>query len=193
VRWVQQVSKCKICRAEFTKRSMTHKACSPECAIELGKRQKQAKERKEIRKRKLALKTRTQWLKEAQIDFNRYIRERDRLAGLPCISCGRFHTGSYDAGHYRSVGAAPQLRFHEDNCHRQCVPCNQHKSGNAIEYRIKLVERIGRERVEALESDNSVKKYTIAEAQAIRAEYRDKLMALGNANVTGLAPTQVEK
>jgi hypothetical protein len=59
--------------------------------------------------------------------------------------------------------------------------------GNQLEYRRGLVARIGVERVEALERDNSVKKYTISEAQAIRAEYREKLKALGNVELTGAA------
>jgi len=173
------VKQCPICTAEFTPKKMGQKGCSPICQKEIER------QRKILKQRKLALRTRTQWLKEAQIEFNRYIRERD--SALPCISCGRFHAGSYDAGHYRSIGAAPQLRFHEDNCWKQCVPCNQHKSGNSVEYRIRLVERIGVERVEALERDNSVRKYTIEEAQAIKAEYRAKLKALDNAQVQAAA------
>ena len=157
---------------------MMHKCCSPECAQEFVRRDREKKDRKETRTKLTALKTRSEWLKEAQVEFNRYIRERDR--DLPCISCGRFHGGSYDAGHYRSVGAAPHLRFNEDNCWRQCVPCNQHKAGNAIEYRIRLVERIGVERVEALERNNEIRKWTIDDAKRIKAEYRDKLKALKN-------------
>jgi 5-methylcytosine-specific restriction endonuclease McrA len=155
---------------------MTHKCCTPECAQEYARIEREKKDRKETRTKLTALKTRSEWLKEAQVEFNRYIRERDR--DLPCISCGRFHGGSYDAGHYRSVGAAPHLRFNEDNCWRQCVPCNQHKAGNAIEYRIHLVERIGTERVSSLESDNSVRKWSIDDAKRIKAEYRDKFKEL---------------
>ncbi|WP_221290116.1 recombination protein NinG [Massilia aurea] len=65
-----------------------------------------------------------------------------RAEALRCISCGRHHTGIRDAGHYRSDGAQPALRFHEDDADKQCVPCNQHKGGNAIEYRIALRTRI---------------------------------------------------
>lgn len=172
------MSKCKICRAEFQKRSMTHKACSPECAIAYAEHQREKRERKDTRKRKESLKTRSQWLKEAQVEFNRFIRERDRY--LPCVSCGRHHDGSYDAGHYRSIGAAPQLRFHENNCHKQCVPCNQHKSGNAIEYRLGLVKRIGVEAVEELEQSNEPAKFTIDDAKRIKAEYKAKYQELRN-------------
>lgn len=173
------MTKCKVCRSEYVKFRMAQKCCSPECAIEYARREREKKDRKETRTKLAALKTRAQWLKEAQVEFNRYIRERDR--DLPCISCGRFHTGSHDAGHYRSIGAAPHLRFNEDNCWRQCVPCNQFKSGNAIEYRINLVKRIGVERVEALESNNEARKWTIAEAKEIKVAYRNKLKQLQSA------------
>ena len=44
--------------------------------------------------------------------------------------------------------------------------------------RIGLVARIGLEAVEALESDNSTKKWTREELIAIRDEYRKKLKAM---------------
>jgi len=70
-------------------------------------------------------------------------------------------TGSrVDAGHYRSRGAAPHLRFNVFNCHAQSVKDNRHLSGNIVEYRMRLIERIGLERVERLEQDHSYRKYT---------------------------------
>jgi len=76
------------------------------------------------------------------------------------------------------VGAAPQLRFDERNVHKQCVPCNQHKSGNAIEYRIGLCRRIGQTVVELLETSNEIKRWTIEEAKEIKATYKAKLKEL---------------
>jgi len=170
------MSKCKVCKGEFQKRSMTHKVCSPECAAQYAETERLRKQNRERRQQRERLKTRSQWLREAQAEFNKYIRLRDR--DLPCISCGRYHDGAYDAGHYRSVGAAPQLRFDEDNCHKQCVPCNQFKAGNAIEYRIRLIERIGEERVGLLEGQQSSVKWTIDDAKRIKAEYREKCRQL---------------
>ena len=158
------------------KRSISHKCCSPECALEFAKQEREKANRKDYRERKELMKSRSQWLKEAQAVFNQFIRERDK--NLPCISCGRFHQGSYDAGHYRSVGAAPELRFNEFNVARQCVPCNQHKSGNIVEYRINLVKKIGQDKVEWLEGKHEPKKYTIEDAKRIKSEYKDKLKGL---------------
>jgi hypothetical protein len=168
--------KCAECRQEFMPYRSTQKVCSPACAQKLAEKKREKVERAADRQKRESLKTLRDYLKETQIVFNAYIRERDR--DMPCISCGRHHTGSYDAGHYRSVGAAPQLRFNEDNCHKQCVPCNQFKSGNAVEYRIRLIGRIGLERVQALESECKPLKITIDEAKQIKALYKAKLKEL---------------
>lgn len=139
-------------------------------------------ERAEIRRRKEAIKTIPVLIREAQTAFNAFIRARDEKQ--PCISCGKppgdmteLHAGR-DAGHYRSTGSAPHLRYHEDNCHAQCVKCNQWKAGNAVDYRIGLIARIGQARVEALESANEVHKWTREELIEIRDTYRRKLREL---------------
>lgn len=167
---------CKHCKTRFTPIKPLQIVCTWECGREYIQTQAKKAERKADRAKRERLKTRSDWAREAQAAVNAFVRERDR--NLPCISCGRFHTGSWDAGHYRSTGAAPGLRFDLANIHRQCVPCNQHKSGNAIEYRIGLVKRIGLAEVERLESDNTPKKWTIEELKAIRDEYRMKLKQL---------------
>jgi hypothetical protein len=128
--------------------------------------------RKEYRSAKQKMKSRADWLREAQAAFNRYIRLRDH--DKPCISCGRQHQGQWHAGHYRSVGACPELRFMELNVHKQCAPCNDHLSGNIVEYRRGLIERIGIDQVEWLEGNHEAKKYTIEEIKAIKAEYTHK-------------------
>ena len=134
------------------------------------------KKRNQSFKKKVADSDRSAWAKKAQAAFNSFIRMRDDL--LPCISCGRYHSGQYHAGHYRSVGAAKQLRFNEINCHKQCAPCNNHKSGNITEYRINLIKKIGVESVELLENSNDVKRYSIDEYRDIEATYKAKLKGL---------------
>lgn len=164
--------------------------CSPDCGLIVAKKrvpaikERKAKEaRAEHRAAKERVKTRSQWLKEAQTAFNAYIRARDE--GLPCISCGQYVsdadllTGSrMDAGHYRSTGSSPELRFEESNCHAQCVKCNRYLSGVAADYRIGLIQRIGVERVEWLEGPQEPKHYTIDDLRGVRDLYRAKLKAL---------------
>jgi len=114
-------------------------------------------------------------MKDAQQAFNEFIRWRDQVAGHACISSGRpldWSGNQTDAGHYRSVGSAPHLRFDERNCHAQSKQDNRFLSGNAVDYRIGLIARIGQAAVEALEADQSVKKYTIDDLKALTAHYR---------------------
>lgn len=168
--------KCPICKEHFMPRVPLQKVCSPKCAMEYAKQQSDKAERKRIKERLDAIKPRSAWIKEAQAAFNAYIRERDHA--LPCISCGRHHGGDNHAGHYRTTAAAPQLRYDEDNVHKQCCTCNTYQHGNIVEYRINLIKRIGEERVGRLESDNSVKKYSIDELKEIKETYKNKLKEL---------------
>lgn len=133
-------------------------------------------ERKRIKEKKQKLKTRNEHLRDAQTAFNAFIRARD--ANEPCISCGRFHTGQYHAGHYRTVGANPELRFEELNCHKQCSACNNHLSGNLVKYRINLIKKIGTEKVEWLEGNHPAKHYQVSEIIELKARYRAKTRGL---------------
>ena len=181
---------CRWCRGPFTPARALQKVCSPACAhaltnAENAKKAAKAKalEAKQDRAKRIALKTIPELKKEAQHAFNAYIRARDRLAGFPCVCCGKPLDwgrlgGAVDAGHYRSTGSADHLRFREDNCHAQRSDCNRFGAGRAVDYRIGLLSRIGRERIEALEADNATHKWTREELIAIRDEYRAKARAI---------------
>jgi len=184
------VTKCKICRAEFVKRSMTHKSCSPECAEIFGreqtKKQVAKKEREETKVRKEKLKGRRDYIREAKTAMHAYVRARD--AGKQCISCDTWLPvesklgGGLDAGHFRSVGSAKHLEFDERNVHGQCKHCNQYLAGNALEYRKGLIKRFNAEFVEGLENDNEPRKLTIDDLKEIKNKYREKLKSLSRAN-----------
>ncbi len=109
----------------------------------------------------------------AQTAFNAYIRFRDNE--LPCISCGRNHVGQYHAGHYRSRGAHPELRFEELNCHKQCAPCNNHLSGNISNYRPALIDKIGMDKVDWLEGPHELIKYSCEDLKRVELKYKRKL------------------
>ena len=180
--------RCKVCRGDFIKRNMSHKVCSPECGLALAlevrnkqERRAAAAERVKDRVKREALKTRSDHMKAAQVAFNAFIRERDRQAGHPCISSGRaldWNGNAVDAGHYRSVGSAPHMRFDERNCHAQSKQDNRYGSGAAVDYRIGLIARIGQADVDAIEAKQDGGKWSIPELIAIRDEYRAKLKAL---------------
>ncbi len=192
----------KACRQWFHPVRDGQVVCSFECASAIGKEQtakareaaqqkeaqRQRTEEKAGRQRRKAkresFKTKAQWDKEAQSAFNRYIRIRDE--GKECVSCGNpllgksnYLTGSaIDASHYRSRGSASHLKFNVFNVHSSCTRCNRQLSGNAVEYRIRLIERIGLERVERLESDNEPRRFDIPYLQRIKSVFTRKARAL---------------
>jgi hypothetical protein len=113
-------------------------------------------------------------VKKAQTAFNGFIRARD--AGKPCICCGKplgTEPNTFDAGHYRSVGSAPHMRFVEENVHGQSKHCNNYLAGNAVEYRKGLIARIGLEEVERIESDQTLRKYTREGLIELAKHYRE--------------------
>lgn len=170
--------RCKHCKTTFTPKHFNQKNCmeTDECVgaflSDLSKANN-TKWRKEKKERKEALKTRSEWMQDLQDVFNTFIRTRDK--DKPCISCGTF-TGKMNAGHYKSVGGSPELRFNELNVHKQCEYCNTHLSANLIEYRIGLVKRIGVEQVEFLErKDHAPLKLSVDEIKEQIKVYRDKI------------------
>lgn len=177
-----KLKKCKICREPFVPRNMGHVACKPECAqihcATVAAKQKakvQRQERAQDKVKREGMKTYPQLIREAQAAFNLVVRMRDQFAGYACISSGRpldWNGNAVDAGHYRSTGSAPHLRFNFDNCHAQSKHDNQYKAGNAVDYRIGLIARIGLDRVEALEADNAPRKWTHDELRAMKSEFQ---------------------
>ena len=152
------------------------KTClEPKCIIAWNKKVKADKWNKEKKILKEKLKTKGDYEKELQTVFNAFIRLRDK--GDNCISCGN-KCKKENAGHYRSVGSCASLRFEELNVHLQCEYCNTHLHGNLINYRISLINKIGLESVEYLESFNDLKKYSIDELKGLKELYKLKIKNL---------------
>jgi len=168
---VSKAKVCKVCKADFNPMRSLQSVCGPRCAVKHsgltnGKAREKAAQ-KAHRARKDAIKTRADWAKEAQKEFNLFIRARD--AHQPCISCGQSpNQGQRHASHYRSVAAASHLRFNAWNVHASCAQCNSMKSGNVVEYRIALVRKIGQDRVESLEYSNDPRTFDIDELKRIK-------------------------
>ena len=178
--------KCSYCKqkipAETAIRGGLRAFCSMEHLIAFAKSEEgQAVVRKSVRqdtKEQLAkMRTKSDWVKLAQKAVNAWVRFRDR--DKPCISCGNLPQqklgGTMDAGHYRSRGAAGHLRFNTNNIHAQCVKCNRHLSGNAVEFRINLIRRIGEDKVQQLEADSSLRNFDVHYLQRITEVFRKRL------------------
>jgi len=183
---------CKSCKTKFQPDRPFQDACSVPCAIDLIGIRKQKAWKKETRDRKKKLKTKAQWIKDAQNNaFNPYIRKRDE--DLPCISCGRmdyeitenYTGGKWDCGHFKTVGGFPELRFHPMNAHKQCKSCNggsgkytKKDKSVAINYRQNLIDRIGIEMVEYLEGPHKAQNWTIEDIVGIKQYYKDLIKQL---------------
>lgn len=182
--------KCKGCKQYFSRDSTIKinagRFCKIDCAMQYGQEKAaEAKKRKikkdqkikaaNHRKAKERLKTNSQLIKEAQASINKYVRERDFLLG--CISCDKTKQeiennqswkvgGAWDAGHYKTRGARPQLRFNLWNINKQCKSCNagSHKNSAKSEsvgntYTKNLTKKIGSHKVEFLETYQGKSRY----------------------------------
>ncbi|MDR0805968.1 MAG: recombination protein NinG [Enterobacteriaceae bacterium] len=171
---------CPICGVKFVKMRIGQKTCfNGKCALAFARQEKKKKEEKAerrlLREKRRELRPRAEYLKDAQRAVNAYVRERDK--NKPCVSCGTTEA-KWDAGHYRTTAAAPQLRFDPRQIHKQCSVCNQHKSGNIVSYRAELIRRIGVEAVEEIENSNEIKRWSIEELKAVREQFKFQLTQL---------------
>ncbi|HBM9480540.1 TPA: recombination protein NinG [Klebsiella oxytoca] len=196
----------KACRQWFHPVRDGQVVCSFECASAIGKEQtakaREAAKQKEAqrqrteekagrqrRKARLAeLRPNCYYKAQAQQAFNAFIRARD--ADLPCISCGEtnppdLHGGQWDCGHFKTVGANPELRFEERNAHKQCKSCNAgagkytaKEATVAQQYEAGLVVRYGQDYVDWLNGPHEMTNYRREDFIRIRDEYRAKLIAL---------------
>jgi len=185
----QKTKKCKVCKLEFRPFNSMAKACSPKCALQIATEARRKREKKEA----------TQWVKdnkplpklkaEAQTAINAYVRIRDYHLG--CISCsdskeeveqkqGWKHGGVWDAGHFKSRGACPQLRFNLKNINKQCKSCNggskySHKEKTVSQkYEDNLILKIGKDEVEKLNNDQSFSDYSREYLERIKRIFNKK-------------------
>lgn len=196
--------RCRICQEPYKPRyTSLQKTCNdPKCILAWGRKQQEKAvearrkaERKALRVRKEAIKTKPQLIKTAQEGaFNPYIRARD--SGMPCPTCGRSEAevngsdgwrpgGAWDCGHIIAVGAEPGLRFHEFNAMRQCKNCNggsgQYTRKNhtiSAVYKEAAIGRFGARMVEWLEGPHETQNWTHEDLRDIKQYYRDKIKLL---------------
>ena len=174
------MKKCKSCGEKFKpKYSTTQPVCSFECALKYNKKEKVKEWKSKKKKIKESLKTKQNYEKELEAIFNRFIRLRDK--DEPCISCDK-PAGQYKltAGHFYPAGSYKNLRFNEDNVHGQCwFNCNKNRHGNLLEYRPRLIKKIGQDRMAELERlKNIPAHYSIEEIKELKILYKQKIKEL---------------
>lgn len=193
--------RCRHCRtykrAETMRLVPAGAFCNDDCATAYAienrpKGQKiQAKAHKERKKRNRENDHKWQTAR-TQAVFNQLIRLLDREQ--PCISCGRYVCGHiWDCGHFKTVGAYPQLRFEPLNAFKQGSNCNrpnERRQGNAASvadgFQRGIVERFGHAHLEWLGRYHPPKHYTCAELAELRAVFAAEVALLKK----GLPPSR---
>ena len=108
--------RCKNCKNKFEPVRFNQKYCLEAECIRVWVESEKAKQWKKTKaKAKLDLMTLSDYLKLAQITFNKYINLRDN--DKPCISCDKPITGRVNASHFWNANNHYNVRFNEDNIH----------------------------------------------------------------------------
>ena len=134
---------CRVCKGDIVNpyRS-TQIVCSPACSIAYMQEKRKRDQAKRLKKKAIAFKAETRKRREAimtlsdhaelaQKAVNAYVLVRDQKRA--CVSCGTTEA-RWNAGHYRPVSVAKQLRYNTLNIWKQCVRCNKEASRTASRY-----------------------------------------------------------
>lgn len=161
---------CQVKQAELNRAKAKKSQALSAVKAARKEKQKTALQKKEERARSLPYQ-----LTKTRLYFNEMIRLLD--AGKPCISCGRYKCGArFEAGHFKSVGSHPELRFEPRNCYLQGSGCNgatsNRKRNNltvAKEYELRLREQRGDALVDWLDGPHKPKHYTCDDLRQLQA------------------------
>ena len=174
--------RCKNCKEKFEPVRFNMKYClEPDCVRVWVESEKAKQWKKTKAKAKLELMTLSDYLKLAQITFNKYIRLRDK--GQNCISCNKpLKEGNVDAGHMWSAGGHSNLRFNEFNVNAQCSrPCNKDKAGDINNYRLGFIDKYGIEKLNQIDALAKIeRKFTKDELKELIQKYKLKCKELEN-------------
>lgn len=168
----------KGCSVRFTQFNSIVVWCSPKCGQEIAQSKVKENYKKETHrmKKKHLDNDRKHQMKLAKDACHTYIRFRDRH--LPCIDCSKDNVAQWQAGHYKTQGGFPALRFNEMNIHKQCSQCNKDGLRGQVLYRRNLVEKIGQRNVDWLEVDHPPQNLTLDDLKGIQWWYKLRLKML---------------
>jgi len=178
--------KCKYCKSYESAQTMVKINAGWYCshdhailwAIARARSDTEKRNRRKQADAKESIKTRSQWLREAQTSINSYVRLRDE--GKPCISCDKPDSGKRQrhASHFKSVASNSALRFNLNNIHASCAPCNNHLSGNIGEYTPRLILKIGQDKYDWLLTQNQPVKYDIDYLKRLKTVFNKRVRHL---------------
>lgn len=153
-------------------------------------------ERAETRRRKLAIKSRSEWLAEAKKLIQKRRRLEELAKGSGCMSCGRSQSevvgtdgwkpgGAWDGGHFMSKGARPELALEPLNIWLQCKSCNSGsgkyaRKGYTVNaaFEANLAISQGQELVDWLKGPHEQKNYCIEDLISICTQEKEKIKRL---------------
>jgi hypothetical protein len=173
--------RCKQCKSLYMPFLSTQLCCGPQCAV-LYAREKgtgiEVSRKRAMRERREAARPLKYWQDRTQTTVNAYVRLRDR--DLPCISCGKKTGAKMNAGHWRSRGARPDIRYDaETNIFLQCEHCNTYRSGHIQGFREGLIAKYGEAWViEQEETPPTIRRYRREDLEEIKAHYGKLINAI---------------
>jgi len=183
----KQIKSCH-CGNTFVRYSTLVAKC-PKCQIKALQRKKDAKQDKlpfQVQKFNTGQKTKPKRQKtekqkakaNAWTWFSRFIRLSHSVNGeyVVCYTCGKIHgIKEVDAGHF-ITRSKDSVLFNENNCRPQCKKCNRFQQGRSYDFEVKLIDEIGREKVEQLkELAKMPVHYTVEDYEQIASLYKFKV------------------
>ena len=181
-------SKTCHCGNTFVRYSTLVTKC-PKCQIKAMQSKKESKQDKlpfQVNKFNTAIKTKPKRQKSekqkakanAWTWFSRFIRLSNSVNGeyVVCYTCGKIHgIKEVDAGHF-ITRSKDSVLFNENNCRPQCKKCNRFQQGRSYDFEVKLIDEIGREKVEQLkELAKMPVHYTVEDYEQIASLYKFKV------------------
>jgi hypothetical protein len=157
---------CPHCKGRLAPPERIHEACiAPWADAQAQKAERRAakaskaaqvEEKRQDRVKRESLKKISVLEEECRKIVQHIARIRDR--NDECISCElpANWDGQWHGSHFRSHGACSALQFNLWNIHKSCWICNKLYSGRIDQYEVKLVQKVGQERVDWLKAQNAV-------------------------------------
>lgn len=113
--------------------------------------------------------------------LSEYVRKRAATTGgwAACFTCGAAYPWrELQCGHFVG-GRTGSVLLNEEVCRPQCVRCNVFLNGNYAAYTLRMIDEVGREKVEELLAlKHKVRKWTREELMGFLDCYRERLRGL---------------
>lgn len=176
---------CRKCLIDFLFETDAGKLLMQRSIIPKAKNMSLLKEKKIVKHIRESLETKSQLESKLQREINTIVRLIDKQT--VCISTQKPLNEKYDAGHFFTTKAHPELRFNLFNIYAQSVYANQYLSGDISNFLDGLSNIYGEEHKEyvlSLKTSYKPLKLSKQELQDYIVKARELVKALKKANIT---------